>query len=312
MSREGSSASRWRGRLLVLLAAVLWSLSGAFTKILTGSEGLAATLGLNDPPPAPLLIAFFRTFFAALFFLPWLGAVRIRFRLPMLFMVLSFTAMNATFVSAMVIGTAANAIVLQYTAPLWLYLAGIWWLKESPDRRSTTALILAMTGVAIIVVDACIYATSDILWGILLGLASGLAYAGVVFFLRVLRDEPGQWLTVQNHLCAALFLSPLLFWLPWPTWSQIGFLAIYGVVQMGIPYMLLSRGLRTVSASEAGTLTLLEPILNPLWTYLAVGEVPATATFLGGAMILCGLAWRYLPAFRQSLRSSGADSAAAN
>lgn len=303
---SGATTGRWPGRLLVLSAAVLWSLSGAFTKILTGTEGWAAELGLNDPPPPPLLIAFFRTFFAALFFLPWLGKVRLRFRWPMLWMVLSFAAMNATFVTAMVIGTAANAIVLQYTAPVWLYLAGIWWLNERPEHRSTTALILAMSGVAVIVLDACLHAASEILGGILLGLASGLAYAGVVFFLRLLRDEPGQWLTVQNHLCAALFLSPLLLWLPWPTWSQVAFLALYGVVQMGIPYMLLSRGLRSVSASEAGTLTLVEPILNPLWTYLAVGEVPAAATFVGGALILSGLAWRYLPALRLTLQETSA------
>lgn len=300
MSEPSAVSSRWRGRVLVLSAAILWSLSGAFTKILTSDQGWAAELGLNEPRPAPLLIAFFRTFFAGLFFVPLLTTIRIRFRLPMLFMVLSFTVMNATFVSAMVLGTAANAIVLQYTAPVWLYLAGLWWLGEKPERRSTTALVLAMSGVAVIVGDACLQASWDILRGILLGLGSGLAYAGVVFFLRILREEPGLWLTVQNHLCAALFLSPLLFWLPWPTWSQIAFLALFGVVQMGIPYLLLSRGLRSVTASEAGTLTLVEPICNPLWTYLVVGEVPSAATFVGGAMILAGLAWRYVPVLRRA------------
>jgi DME family drug/metabolite transporter len=295
MNRAAWGWDRLGGRLLVLAAAVLWSLSGVLTKVLTTDRGLAEALALHEPPVPALLIAFFRALFAGLFLLPLLATAQIRFRWPMLAMVASFTAMNATFVAAMVLGTAANAIVLQYTAPLWLYLAGVVWLKEPTERRSSRALALAMVGVAVILLDACVQPSAELLWGIVLGLASGLAYAGVVLFLRVLRDESGAWLTVQNHLCAALFLGPLLLWLPWPTWPQLGFLAFYGVVQMGIPYLLLSRGLRSVTASEAGTLTLLEPILNPLWTYLAVGEVPAWATFVGGAMILGALVWRYWP-----------------
>jgi drug/metabolite transporter (DMT)-like permease len=284
-----------RGQLLIALAALLWSLSGALTKILTTDQGWAAYLGLSAPPLDGLVIAFFRALFAGLFFVPLLRRSSFSFRWPMLPMVLCFAAMNALFVSAMALGSAANAIILQYTAPMWLYLAGIAWLQEQSDRRSTIALLIAMSGVAVIVGDASLRPTPDTLWAILIGLGSGLTYAGVIFFLRVLRGAASEWLVVQNHLCAALLLLPVLVWFTRPTLPQLGFLVFFGVVQMGIPYLLMSRGLRTVGVQEAGTITLLEPLLNPVWTCLVVGEVPDAATFLGGGLILAGLVWRYGP-----------------
>src|SRR5262245_30933738 len=107
-----------RGRLYVALAAVLWSTSGAFTKILTKDTPLA----LNLPEVHPLQIAFFRVLFAGLFFAVQLRRADVVFRPALAPMVLCFAAMNAMFVSAMALGTAANAILLQYTAPMWVVL----------------------------------------------------------------------------------------------------------------------------------------------------------------------------------------------
>jgi drug/metabolite transporter (DMT)-like permease len=68
---------------------------------------------------------------------------------------------------------------------------------------------------------------------------------------------------------------------------------------MGLPYWLVARGLRVVSPQEAGMITLLEPLLNPLWAYLVAREIPKFPTFIGGALILGALAWRYWP-FRKA------------
>jgi drug/metabolite transporter (DMT)-like permease len=106
---------------------------------------------------------------------------------------------------------------------------------------------------------------------------------------------------VLNHLGAALAVAPLLLlWdKGWPSlsWPQLGVLALFGAVQMGLPYLLMARGLRAVSPQEAGVLVLLEPLLNPLWAYLAAPakEEPTGFTFVGGALILGALAWRYWP-----------------
>ena len=94
-----------------------------------------------------------------------------------------------------------------------------------------------------------------------------------------------------------LLLLPLVLVLapPAPTAAQWALLLFFGAVQMGLPYFLVARGLRSVSPQEAGTITLLEPLLNPLWVYLVVGETPSPWTLAGGALILGALAWRYWP-----------------
>jgi drug/metabolite transporter (DMT)-like permease len=286
-----------QGRLCIAAAAVLWSTSGFFSKVLTQPVGF----GVDEPHLAPMQIAFFRVLFAGLFLLPLLRPAQVVVRPAMLGMALSFAAMNATFISAQVLGKAANAILLQYTAPLWIYLFCVGVLREPADRRNTVALIFGLAGVAVILAGG--WAGEDL--AVLgLGLASGVTYASIVLFLRVLRSEASTWLTVWNHLTAALLLAPFGLIVKWdpltlgvPTWPQIGVLFVYGALQMGFPYFLMARGLRVVSPQEAGALTLVEPVLNPLWAFLVSPETetPGPATLAGGALILAGLAWRYRP-----------------
>jgi drug/metabolite transporter, DME family len=281
-----------QGRMLVVLAAVLWSMSGAFTKILTQQ----ASFRLSGPPVTAVQIAFFRVFFAGLVLMPTLRQRDISFRWSMPLMVLCFACMNATFVPALAWGTAANAILLQYSAPLWMYIASIYLLGEPADRRGGIALAAGMVGIVVIIWGGWQDAQVSI---IAIALASGVAYAGILLFLHVLRSESANWLTVMNHLGGALFVLPaLLYFAPeWPGLPQLLFLFLFGAVQLGLPYLLIARGLRVVSAQEAGAITLLEPLLNPLWAYLVAPEVeqPRFYTIVGGSFILGGLFWRYWP-----------------
>ncbi len=285
-----------RARLLIALAALLWSTSGAFIKVLT----LETPLGLNAPEVNHLVMAFYRGFLAGLVLIPTLRRRDISFRPLMIGMVLCFGVMNASFVSAMALGTAANAILLQYTGPMWMYLASVWWLGEPADRRSLAALAIGLFGIAIIVWGGWQEAHLGV---IALALLSGLTYAGVIVFIRVLRDASSRWLTVLNHLCSAVMLVPFVYALPSPTWGQLALLFLFGSLQMALPYWLVARGLRRVSPQEAGTITLLEPLLNPVWAYLVSEEKPSVYTLYGGTFILGALAWRYWPRKKVSLPS---------
>jgi drug/metabolite transporter (DMT)-like permease len=288
MELKSATPSLAHGRLCVVLAALLWSTSGAFTKVLT----LETRLGLNDPPISPLLIACLRVLFAGIVLVPTLRRRDVSFQPMMLVTALCFTVMNATFVSALALGTAANAIVLQYTAPMWMFLACVWLLGEKADVRSFVAVWIGLAGIGIIVAGGW---QAGELAVIGIALVSGLAYAGVVIGLRVLRNTSPRWLTVVNHLSSGLVLVPFVWHLPTPTAAQLIVLSIYGAVQMAIPYWLVARGLKTVSPQEAGTITLLEPLLNPVWAYLVSGEQPQWYTYAGGVFILGALAWRYWP-----------------
>jgi drug/metabolite transporter (DMT)-like permease len=294
VSENASAKRREPGRatalLCVIAAAVLWSLSGAFKGVLL----TPTPLGLHDPPILPGHIAFYRVFFAGLVLLPTLRCRDVRLYPKLLWLPACFAAMNWAFTTALARGTAASAIFLQYAAPVWVYLFGIVCLGERPDARSTVSVLLCAAGVAVILAGG---------WGgddaavVSLALASGVFYAAVLIGLRAFAAESPRWLTVLNHLSAAAILVPWAARLPLPSPGQLAWLALFGAVQMGLPYLLMARGLQTVSAREAGMLTLLEPLLNPLWAFLVAPatEQPPAATWLGGALILAGLAYRYRP-----------------
>lgn len=286
-----------RGRVYIILAALLWSTSGAFTKVLT-----QPTVFNAYPPPVdsleldgkqyPIQLAAYRALFAGLVLAATVRPRDIAFRPLMLGMAACFALMNVTFISAQALGTAANAILLQYSAPLWMYLAAVFWLGEAPDRRSTTALVIGMLGIAVIILGGW---NEGELLVIGIGLASGLTYAGVLICLRVLRSMSPGWLTAWNHLLGGLALAPLIVTLRPPTPLQFVVLFLFGALQMGLAYWLVARGLQAVSPQEAATLTLLEPLLNPMWAFLAAREVPDPLTFVGGAIVLGALGWRYWP-----------------
>lgn len=297
------------GRLAIALAAVLWSLGGACTKILTQET----IFGLDQPPLAtlrvsdrdfPVVIACWRVLFAGLVLLPGLRRRDLTFRPAMLVLAVVFAVMNATFISAMALGTAANAILLQYSAPLWMVLASVFLLGERADRRSWIALAVGLAGVGVIVGGGW-RASDPLVLG--LGLTSGLTYATVLLFLRVLRDVSSRWITVWNMLTSGLLLLPLTLHLPAPTVPQFLFLAFFGGVQLGLAYLLMAYGLRTVSPQEAGAIVLLEPILNPLWAYLVspATDTPEPTTFLGGFLVVGALAFRYWPTGARKHRANG-------
>jgi drug/metabolite transporter, DME family len=294
-----SAPSLAQGRLCIVVAAILWSTGGAFTKVLTQDT----FAGVNEPRldtfridalDIPVQIACYRALFAGLVLMPTLRRRDLSFRPVMIWMALSFAIMNALFVTAMALGTSANAILLQYSAPLWMYLGAVFLLREPSDRRSTITLAIGLCGIAIIVLGGWRDGNLTI---IAIALGSGLTYAGVLIGLRILRAESSRWLTVWNHLLGGLVLVPLVVALRPPTLAQFVVLFFYGSLQMGLAYWLVARGLRVVSPQEAGTITLLEPILNPIWAYRVSPqtEIPNLFTFIGGVVILGALAWRYWP-----------------
>ena len=117
---------------------------------------------------------------------------------------------------------------------------------------------------------------------------------GVVLSLRQLRDMESAWIVALNHLVTALVLAPLaLGGSYFPSGIQWLLLAGLGIVQMGLPYVIFARGLKHIPGHEATGIGLAEPLLVPVWVYLAWGDKPAWWTLVGGGLILVGLAIRY-------------------
>jgi drug/metabolite transporter (DMT)-like permease len=264
------------GRLVILAAAILWSLAGVFIKF----------LDLH-----PLAIVFYRSLFASLVFMPFLKRRDFRCNGTILVSVLTYTAAISAFVSANKLTSAANAIVLQYTAPIFVFLFSWLVLREKIAKTNLFALSLAMIGIGIISLDR---AGEPEMVGVMLALLSGVLFAAYMINLQRTRGISPVYLTwVNNGVCAFLLLwvvrSQLVL-----TVNQAMILAVMGAVQLGAPYYLFSKGLQTVSLPEASLIALIEPVLNPLWVALIIGELPSTATVWGGALILFGLGVRYV------------------
>jgi len=130
--------------------------------------------------------------------------------------------------------------------------------------------------------------------GVMIALLSGLLFSIYMVSLRFLKEFNPGTLTFLNNLACCLLL------LPWVgselslSLKEGGIVAVMGVVQLGIPYWLFSKGLEQISVQEASLIVLIEPVLNPLWVALIVGELPSGATLIGGLCIVGSLAFRYL------------------
>lgn len=273
-----------RGRALLIAAAILWSLNGVIVK----SPPLQA-IPLED---RGWLLACYRSLFASIALLPLVSWRRVRWRPGLLVSAVTFTAMNTLYVIGLTRTSAAAAAFLQYTSTVWVCLFGWFALKERVHRGNVVALLCAVAGIAFIVLSERDQQRAD---GNLIALGSGVAFAGVVLCLRWLRDEDSAWLTLLNHFISGVVLLPIV--LPRDIelqplqWLLI---ALLGIVQMGLPYVLAARGVALVTVQEAALLLLLEPLMNPLWVWLCWGEHVGWPTVIGGALILGGLAVRYL------------------
>lgn len=275
-----------RGYWLIFSAALLWSLAGIFIKYLD---------------VAPLAITFYRSFFACVVFTPFLRRSHWRLNWPIAVSVVTYTAAISAFVAANKLTTAANAIVLQYTAPIFVFLFSRLVLGEKISRINGVALLLAMAGVCAISVDSV---GRPEMSGVTLALSSGVLFAAYMINLRNAQAVNAAYLTWINNLgCALLLLLFVRSQLSLDL-NQLAVLAVMGTVQLGLPYFLFSKGLQAVPLQEASLIALIEPVLNPVWVALTFGEIPSAATFSGGALILFGLAARYLaPWFGNSSES---------
>lgn len=270
-------------RLLLLAAAVLWSSAGAVIKLsaldawqLAGGRALVAAVFLAVAVPS----------------------ARRRPSLRLLLVAVAYACTTVLFVLSNKLTTAANAIFLQDTAPLWVLLLSPWVLGERPSRGELLSIPVFGAGMALFFLDQL---SPGQLAGNLVALAAGVAFAASILGLRRLGPE-GPAALVWGNLLAAAVTLPL-----WPLGPAAGAadlwaVAFLGVFQLGLSYLCFSLGLRGTPAVEASLLVLLEPVLNPIWTYLFAGERPGAWALAGGAVVLLATTWRTLQPWLQERR----------
>jgi DME family drug/metabolite transporter len=270
-----------RGALLVALAALLWSSSGLFIKVL---------------PLGALQIAFARSLVAAL---AMAAVVQLRGGRPFpwpdglsLVCALSYAGVLILFVAATKLTTAANAIFLQFSAPIYLVFLEPWVTGRALRGRDLAAVGLCLGAMGLFFVGKLGAGT---LLGNLLGVISGLCLALFSLTLKLQRErrpgvDPISAIILGNLLVAA-FCAPIALRGFSPSLPQAGILLYLGLFQIGLAYLLFNAGMRHLSATAAVVTGTLEAVLNPVWVFLGVGERPSPWALLGGMLILATICW---------------------
>ncbi len=264
-------------RLRVLAAAALFSSGGAAVKAASHLTGWQ--------------VASFRSAVATLAFLVLLPEARRRPTLRVLGVGAVYAATMVLFVQANKLTTAAGAIYLQATAPLWVVLLSPWLLGEKV--RAADLIYMAALGVGLgcffVGLDPVSVTAPNPFLGNILGALSGLTWAITIIGLRALGRASGNWgpaSALWGSVITALCCLPMALPLGPTTGADWAIIAYLGTFQVGVAYAFLLRGLKRIRALEASLLLLLEPVLNPVWAWIVHGERPGAWSIAGAAIIL--------------------------
>jgi len=263
-----------RGVLAVVGAALLWSTGG---------------VGIKAVDAGPLTVACARSAVAAVALLVWLRPRVWRWTPAFLLAVASYAACLTTFVVATKWTSAANAIFLQYSGVVWVLLLAPLVLGEPLRSADVGAIAVAFAGMGLFFVgelDAGSRAGNEV------ALVSGVCFAALVLALRSQRDGGAEAAVTYGNVLAAVVLAPFAVPAHAPSAASAAILVLLGVFQIGGAYALFVRGLRDVPATQASLIGMLEPVANPVWVFLLLGEVPRPASIAGGLVVLGAIAWR--------------------
>ena len=259
---------------MLVATAVLWSLGGVLIKWVDWH---------------PVAIAGTRSLIgAALIGIAFRHELRFTWSLDQIGGALAYAGTVVLFVIANKLTTAANAILLQYTAPVYVVLFSPWFLGERASRRDWLTLLIMMGGMVLFFLDEL---TLDGYLGNGVALLSGLCFAWLTLFLRRQKDGSALPSLLLGNLLAGKIGLPFMFQSMPDLSSWIGLLLL-GVVQLGLPYILYALALRQVMAVEGILIPMIEPVLNPVWVFLMMGEQPSPWAIVGGAIILGAVIFR--------------------
>ena len=207
----------------------------------------------------------------------------------------AYAACTVLFTLANKMTTAANAILLQYTAPVWVALFGAWLLGERTRPIDWLTIGAVLTGLGLFFYEGL---QLNNLSGQLVALASGVAFAAMTILMRKQKDSSPLESIILGNVISFLIGVPALLTAPAMPASGWIALSLLGVVQLGIAYLLYSKALRHVTALESILIPVFEPILNPIWVMIFIGERPGLLALLGGLIVVGSITLRAVSSIR--------------
>ena len=281
-----------KAALSMLICGVMWSTGGLFVKLI---------------PWHPVVISGARSLIAALILLLYLrGPKRVVATRNTMVSGLFLTLVMVLYVWSTKLTTAANAIVLQYLSPVFIILINLLFFKQKATAKQLIAVGISVFGIALFFFDQLSF---EGLVGCILAILSGVFYAAYYVASNHLQSEQEVLsATFFGQSYAAIFAVPFAVVSP-PVLSTDALvnLLLLGVIQLGLPYVLYSRAIRYCSPLNAMLICMVEPLLNPVWVFLAVGEMPGFFAILGAIVVISVVTWWSITSLKES-RTGGKSS----
>lgn len=272
---------RFPPTVYVLLAVLLWSTGGLFIK-LTTLDSFSVNCG--------------RSLFAAIVVAVFTYKKGLRLDAFTLFSSFLYAGTLSCFVYATKNTTAANAIFLQYTAPIYILILAPFVLKEKFRFSDLFTVVLCIGGMTLFFVDGRDTSTApNVFAGNIVALISGVFFGLYILFLRhpkSLRHNPAVSVFYGNIL-VVLIMVPFIWSNPPAAVSGVDLAALLflGVFQIGLSYILFTTGMAAgVRSMDASIIGFIEPLFNPFWVFLFLGETPSAIAVVGGAVIVLTVA----------------------
>lgn len=293
LSKSGLIKERPKAILYLVITAILWSLGGLLIKSVNSNS---------------FAIAGVRSAISALLILIIMGKPKFNWSFAQIGAALAYSATVLLFVSATKNTTAANAILIQYTAPVYVALLGAWLLKERVRLLDWITVFIVLSGMVLFFVGNI---STKGIFGNFLAAVSGLAFAAFAVFMRMQKEGSPLESVLLGNILTAVIGIPFLFQ-SMPDAKGWVYLAVLGVVQLGLPYILYSKAIKHVTALEASLIPVIEPILNPIWVFLLLGETPGKWAFVGGFIVLASVTGRCLISLRMPQGNASLEAACAD
>lgn len=276
---------RRKSILFLVIAASLLSTGGILIKLIDWN---------------PLAISGARGYISALVVLIYLRKPKFTFSKAQIIGAISYATMVTCFVVSNKLTTAANAVLLQFTAPIFVAILSVWILKEKMHWYDWSSIVIVGVGMILFFLDDL---GGGSRLGNLIAIFGGVALAGVTISMRLQKDESTLETVLLGHIITGLVLTPFIFQNK-PNTTSIVVIIIMGVFQLGIAYTFFSLAIKNVSAIEAIIIMLVEPILNPLWVFIFAKEAPSLYALIGGAIVIVTLTARGIIAGKNTLKES--------
>jgi len=280
-----------KGIMAMVATSVCWSLSGLFIKLIDWH---------------PIAIAGARSLVAALFIFAVVRKPKLNFCKNQIIAAISYSCTMLLFVYANKNTTSANAILLQYGAPVYVMLLSGVMLKEKPLPEQIGALIAIVIGMCLFFADSL---SLGHIKGDVAAVLAGMTFAIHMLFMRQQKEgSPIESLFISHCMTAIVSLLICIF-LPPPVISKRSVAAILGlgIVQIGFSAVFFSYAIKRITAIQSSLISIIEPALNPVWVYLAIGEKPSRMAILGGVIILSAVVISSIFSVSRSARPSSMD-----